>query len=322
MKSIPLAQTGRQTTRLGFGCSSLMGANTRKESLALLESAFDAGIRHFDVAPMYGYGAAEGLLGEFLAVHPGAVTVTTKYGILPPPNQSLLGLGRKLAGPIVKRLPGIKQRLARAAGSVSGPIARASFTPAQASESLDRSLRALRTEHIDVWLLHEAEWTDLEDDRLLKFLESSVAAGKIGTFGVGSDQHKIPALLAGAPRYCRVLQYEWSVVDPAIDLGDEFGSAFRSHHRSLTDNFRELHSDLLVDPARRRQWSEATGTDLHRAENLAALMLKAALVFNPDSIILFSSKKPAHIQHNVEVAGDASLEAPARRLYELVQANG
>ena len=38
--------------------------------------------------------------------------------------------------------------------------------------------------------------------------------------------------------------------------------------------------------------------------------------------MLFSSKSPAHMQRNVAVADDAALEAPARRLYALVQACG
>src|ERR1017187_8275756 len=59
METIDLGRTGRRTTRLGFGCSSLMGAMGRKESVAMLEAAFDAGVRHFDVAPMYGFGQAE-----------------------------------------------------------------------------------------------------------------------------------------------------------------------------------------------------------------------------------------------------------------------
>ena len=54
MHTIPLANTTRQTTRLGFGCGSLMGATNRRDSLQLLETAYEAGIRHFDVAPMYG----------------------------------------------------------------------------------------------------------------------------------------------------------------------------------------------------------------------------------------------------------------------------
>ena len=74
-----------------------MGAMGRRESVAMLEAAFDAGIRHFDVAPMYGFGQAEGCLGEFLGRHRADVTVTTKYGIPPAKNQGLIGLARVLA---------------------------------------------------------------------------------------------------------------------------------------------------------------------------------------------------------------------------------
>jgi aryl-alcohol dehydrogenase-like predicted oxidoreductase len=70
MQTVALGTTGRSTTRLGFGCSSVMGSLNRRDSLRMLASAFDAGIRHFDVAPMYGYGEAEVCLGEFLKHHP------------------------------------------------------------------------------------------------------------------------------------------------------------------------------------------------------------------------------------------------------------
>ncbi len=62
------------------------------------------------------------------------------------------------------------------------------------------------------------------------------------------------------------------------------------------------------------------GADLGNREVLAGLMLKAALVENPASVVLFSSKDPSHMQRNVEVAGDAALVEPAKRLYEVVQA--
>jgi D-threo-aldose 1-dehydrogenase len=48
-------------------------------------------------------------------------------------------------------------------------------------------------------------------------------------------------------------------------------------------------------------------------------MLKASLVMNPTSIILFSSKNPAHIHANIHTAADTTLELPARQLYNLVQ---
>src|SRR5580698_1578040 len=106
MEQIELGTSGRLTTRLGFGCGSIMGAMSRLDSLKLLESAYEAGIRHFDVAPRYGYGEAESCLGEFLQRHPGQITITTKYGIFPAKRTSLITVGRQIAGPIVKNLPG------------------------------------------------------------------------------------------------------------------------------------------------------------------------------------------------------------------------
>jgi aryl-alcohol dehydrogenase-like predicted oxidoreductase len=313
MDRIDLGATGRTTTRLGFGCSSLMGAMGRRESSAMLEAAFDAGIRHFDVAPMYGFGQAEGCLGEFLGRHRGAVT--TKYGIPPARSQGWMGLARAAARPVVRALPGLKRGMAQVAGSVVQPAGRASFTAAEARESLERSLGELRTDHIDVWLLHEATVDDLRDDGLLRLLQDAVASGKIGTFGVGSERARVETLQAARPEYCATVQFEWSVMDPPV------GSmkSFRMHHRALTDNIGGLQAKLVQEKARCAEWSREVGADLADRAALTALMLKAALVENPESVILFSSKRPAHIRQNVEVAEDAALEAPARRLYALVQ---
>lgn len=315
MEKIALGDSGRQTSRLGFGCSSLMGSMGRRNSLSVLESAFEAGIRHFDVAPAYGYGEAESCLGAFMQRHPDEITVTTKYGIPPPRNSPLMGAARALAGPVLKRIPGLKQRLAGVARAATHSEERVSFTAGQAKASLDRSLEALRTNRIDVWLLHEVEASDLQDDELLRLLEDEVAKGTIGTFGIGSEAGKVGDLLASRPAYCRTLQYEWSILDaPIPSIGP-----FRIHHRSLTGKFQSLHHALTHQTAMCQRWSEEVGTDLRDPARLASLMLKAALVMNPSSIILFSSKNPRHIQENVRLTEDATLELPARTLYNLVQ---
>jgi D-threo-aldose 1-dehydrogenase len=324
MEQIPLGDIGRTTTRLGFGCSSLMGAMGRRDSLAILEAAYDAGIRHFDVAPMYGYGEAERCLGEFLQRHRDQITVTTKYGIPPPKNSLLLSAARRVVGPVIKTLPGLKQRLSRAANAATRTDEKATFTPQQAKASLERSLAALRTDHIDVWLLHEVTAADLQDDALLSFLEEQVRKGTLGTFGVGSGADKIPALITEHPAYCRTLQYEWSVLDSVTDVEIQDASTiqrtpFRIHHRALTNNFRSLHRALTENKKLCQRWSASTNTDLSNPEDLAHLMLKAALTMNPASVILFSSKNPRHIQANVKTADDPTLETPARELYRLVQ---
>jgi aryl-alcohol dehydrogenase-like predicted oxidoreductase len=321
MQTIPLANTTRQTTRLGFGCGSLMGATNRRDSRKLLEAAYEAGIRHFDVAPMYGYGEGETCLGDLLQHHRGQITVTTKYGIAPPKKSAIIKLGRIIAGPILKQLPSLKQSLAHAAKAATRSPTRSqdrpTFTAAEAKASLDRSLTALRTGHIDLWLLHEATADDLHDDTLLHLLEAEVKNGTIGAFGIGSSADKIPALLARHPAYCRTLQYEWSILDSQIP--DTPSAPFRIHHRALTNNFRALHTALIKNPPLCRRWSASTNTDLSHPEALAHLMLKASLIMNPTSIVLFSSKNPAHIQANVEVVDNTNLELPARQLYNLVQ---
>jgi aryl-alcohol dehydrogenase-like predicted oxidoreductase len=315
---VRLANNDRLTTRLGYGCSSIMGAINRRHSLRLLDAAFNAGIRHFDVAPMYGYGEAESCLGEFLQHHRGEVTVTTKYGIAPPKRGGALRAARRIMGPAIQRIPALKRRLVRAASAVAAPADKSKFSAEEARASLENSLRLLQTDVIDVLLLHEAEAQDLTDDGLLEFLQESVSQGKIGSFGVGSDSAKIPALLRDRASYCRVVQHDWSV----LDAHEQTSAAFHIHHRALTDRLHTLHATVASDPQRCRRWSDATGRDLARREQLASLMLKAALVLYPNTILLVSSRNPAHIRENVRVAEDASLEGPARRLYDLVQSEG
>lgn len=318
MEQVRLANNGRLTTRLGYGCSSIMGALNRRQSLRLLNAAYEAGIRHFDVAPMYGYGEAESCLGEFLQHHGTDVTITTKYGIPPPKRGGALRAARRVVGPIVQRVPALKSRLVRAAGAVASPAEKSKFSAEEASASLENSLRLLRADFIDVLLLHEAVASDLTDDGLLQFLENAVKQGKIGNFGVGSDSSEIPALLHDRSAYCRIVQHDWSV----LNSQEQPSTSFHIHHRALTDRLQTLHSGLASNAPRCRRWSEATGRDLARRDELASLMLKAALVLYPNTVLLVSSRNPAHIRENVRVAEDASLEHPARRLYELVQSEG
>ncbi len=327
MDNVTIGPAGPTTTRLGFGSSSIMGILNYTQSLALLESAFDAGIRHFDTAPMYGYGEAEACLGDFMKHHAGAVTITTKFGIPAEPRNALRDTVRRIARPVLQSFPGLKKRLQKA---TAGPAPAADtppaprtpnpiFTAEQARQSLESSLRLLKTDHIHVWLLHDVNSIDLPgnavNDPLLRYMEDAVASGKVGIFGVGSDRNEVPHLLTKHPLYCRVTQYEWSVLNPVPeDIG-----AFRIHHRALSQNFHSVADTLKSDPEWSRKWSENTGADLADARKLASLMLKASYLLNPASILLFSSKNTRHIQDNVAVARDTSLDAPARKLYDLFQ---
>jgi len=64
-----LTRSGLEATALGLGGASFGGLyqpSPADEALAAMARAWEAGIRYFDVAPMYGLGRAEHLLGHFL----------------------------------------------------------------------------------------------------------------------------------------------------------------------------------------------------------------------------------------------------------------
>ncbi|MGB6931709.1 MAG: aldo/keto reductase [Acidobacteriaceae bacterium] len=297
LETIALPGTGRVTTRLGFGGSGLMGGISERESLRLLETAFDAGIRHFDVAPAYGHGRAERCLGKFLQGKRDQVTVATKYGILPPARAGLLEMARSVVRPAVARLPAVRRRVAQAA---AGLRSKAKFSAEEAGKSLEHSRRELGIDAIDVWLLHEATAEDLDGSDLLPWLQDAQRQGWVGMFGVGAECARLPDLRERHRDYCRVLQFEWSVLEEQEAI---FPGAFVIHHRAISGALGPLRRFLQQDFDLCRQWSNAVDLDLSEAKFLAAILLQAALAANPHGMVLFSSRIPEHIVVNVLGAG-------------------
>jgi D-threo-aldose 1-dehydrogenase len=281
-----LPGTLRSTSRIGFGTSGLSGQPTHKESIALLETAFDAGIRHFDTAPIYGAGASEQILGDFLVRKRDEVTVTTKFGLTPQRARPLLSHAKNMIRPMLHQIPRLKSRFAR---SIKGLHRPANYSAAAMNRSLGASLRALRCDRIDLFLLHEADATDISDD-LRKALDDSVHAGLIGAWGVGSSRDKIDRVVASDPRAGRVLQFEWSVLS---DRPPVYGDSFCIIHGALSSSLARIKL-LFATPERRRHWSKEIDIDISDGRALPSLMVRAALAANSGGIVLFSSQNMIH----------------------------
>lgn len=78
-------------SKIGFGASAIATMNhpvSERQAEDVLERVYAAGIRHFDTAPLYGYGLSELRLGRFLRQQErSSFTVSTKAGrILVPPR--------------------------------------------------------------------------------------------------------------------------------------------------------------------------------------------------------------------------------------------
>lgn len=81
-----LGNGGLSFTRLGFGTAplgNLIRAVSDAEARATLDAAWDAGLRYFDTAPLYGLGLAETRLNPFLRGKPrDSYVLSTKVGRL------------------------------------------------------------------------------------------------------------------------------------------------------------------------------------------------------------------------------------------------
>ena len=163
----------RDSPRIGFGCSSLTSVG-RKNAIRLLETAFDAGIRHFDVARYYGYGETEAILGTFIKSCRTQITVTTKFGIEPPRRTNALRLALGVGRRILRFVPSARKLVQqRASALVKGNA----FSVADANRNLETSLRELRTDYIDFYLLHDYVAGSHSSGELIAFLVQAVKAG-------------------------------------------------------------------------------------------------------------------------------------------------
>ena len=83
---VAVGRTSLTVTRLGLGGASIGGLFrpvTDRDARTVVEHAWSIGIRSFDVAPLYGYGAAERRMGGALAGRPrDEFVLSTKVGRL------------------------------------------------------------------------------------------------------------------------------------------------------------------------------------------------------------------------------------------------
>jgi hypothetical protein len=245
------------------------------------------------------------VLGETLRAKRHQITIATKFGISAPRNRRFLALVRRIVMPAVRCVPAIKSRLSRAAGGLK---ARTRFSPDALRESIDASLVALRTDYIDVFLLHEATVADLSDE-LFDALEQSVKQGKIRTFGVGSEIAAADLIYRVDRRFCPIMQFEWSVLSGEKPT---YSGSFLITHRSLSVNFTQLRAWLSSNPGVAQRWSHELGVDISGGSALSRLMLAAARNANPSGITLFSSRNAGNIRANARLTlDDAALQQAA-----------
>ncbi|HEY0264327.1 MAG TPA: aldo/keto reductase [Granulicella sp.] len=216
---------------LGFGCGAVLGRVGRRDSLRAMEAAWDAGITLFDTARSYGYGEAEGLLGEFLAGRREQATVMTKFGIWPERQGTLKSLAKPVVRGLLRLAPGARSLVRRGA---AGQMTANQFTVPVLRASLEESLRRLRTDYVDVLFLHAAPASALEQDDLMAELERVVAEGKVRRAGLSAEPEVIGLALDRGLPVLQTMQFPVNVFGLGItqrtQAADEDAPLFVANH--------------------------------------------------------------------------------------------
>jgi aryl-alcohol dehydrogenase-like predicted oxidoreductase len=152
-----LGSTGLVISRLGLGCGNFGGigsapaffgmGESEAQAFELMDRAFDAGINFFDTANAYGGGRSETCIGRWLAAKGTAV------------RQQLL-LSSKVFNPVG---PGPNDR---------------GLSRRHILQQVDASLARLRTDRLDMYLIHEPD-PETALDETLEALDDVVRSGKV-----------------------------------------------------------------------------------------------------------------------------------------------
>ena len=213
MRTTALGQTGLTSSVLGFGCSALLGRAGRRDSLRALAASWDAGITLYDTARSYGYGESEALLGEFLRGRRDRAVISTKFGILPAPQQLWKRIAKPAARTLLSLMPSAHGALRKqAATQFTGD----QFTVEVLVKSIEESLKKLRTDYVDLLFMHSAPASVLDDDRLLSALGQLVSSGKVRVAGISADPTIIDLTLSRQPAHIRALQFPCNVFDLSV----------------------------------------------------------------------------------------------------------
>jgi len=153
----PLGSLAVQVSVIGFGGAAISGEGggygfghiTEDEALLLLRTSFERGITLFDTAPVYGFGMSEQRIGKALSTNRGKTVIVSKGGVTWDNNMRI----------------GIDN------------------SPKVIQQMLEQSLKDLRTDYIDLYMIH---WPDKNIDirKPLEYLSRAKDEKKILAIGL------------------------------------------------------------------------------------------------------------------------------------------
>jgi len=312
---VPLGRTSLTVTKLGLGTAPLGGmyrAVEDSDAHAVAIQAWNAGLRLFDTAPLYGFGLAERRLGDILRDRPrGELTLSTKVGRLlqegapPEPDQSWFGA--PLLNPVFD------------------------FSYDGVMRSFEASLERLGLERVDILHIHDPD--DHFDDALsgaYRALDKLRGEKLIGALGAGMNQAEMLARFARSADFdCFLLAGRYTLLDQ-VGLTELLPLCLEKGIAIIVGG--AFNSGLLADPSpdAHYNYGPVPAAILERAMRLQAVCarhgvpLKAAALQFPFghpavAAVLIGPRSAAELEDNlamfrVEIPADLWAELKAEHL--------
>lgn len=195
MRERELGTTGIRISEVGLGTWAMggpirlgdvelgWGAGDDRKALATIDRALELGVNFFDMADLYGAGHSEELVGQALRGRRDEAVLATK-------------LGNRI--------------------DAQGAWTK-DFSAGYLGDALEASLRRLRTDHVDILLLH-CPPPELElSEELFAPLEALRQDGKIRFFGLSAATLEQAEAVADAG-LCDVVELPYNLVDRAAEV--------------------------------------------------------------------------------------------------------
>jgi aryl-alcohol dehydrogenase-like predicted oxidoreductase len=215
MRLRELGRSGIRVSAIGLGCNNFGFFQDAAQATAVVHAALDAGITFFDMASEHGAGKEEELVGAALGSRRKQVVLATKFG-----QQELLGL--------------------RADGSMqfSDDTLRQGASRRWIMQSVEESLRRLRTDYIDLYQPHLID-AAVPAEETLRALDDLVRQGKvlaIGQAATSATAAQVASLQSLAARHG---------LTPFASMQAHYNLLVRDAEQEILPMLRELHMSLL-----------------------------------------------------------------------------
>lgn len=258
----------------------------QKSSRKILEGLAQLGIGKLDIAPSYGEGNAEEIVGDFCTTHGHQFSICTKVGI-PRETPKYISSGLKaLVRPLFRKIQPalttfpLKPRPANCRST-------GNFELQYLRRSLEESLALLRVDFVSRLLLHEPSEA-VRKTGAIDWLNSLVKIGTIREFGTGTGETFSTAINAGTiqqARFC--IGFDTKANQSTIQVAH---GILRSTDQSGSKTFERTKISRIVDIDK---------SFLNDDCVLSAIKLCTVGALYSDAEIIFSTTSPQRLHSTV-----------------------